>query len=435
MARRAALLAASVAVFLVTAELLGLAAFYWDTGNLFYLYRRPIDPAFEAADTRLTGEALHPYFGVTHKAGYPFDIPEALRPAKPLPAMKTNNYGFVATADYPVARTHEKQFIVGIFGGSVGVWFCGVGVPALVDELRAHPFFRDRELVPLCFSHEGYKQPQQLQVLSYFLAVGQPFDLVVNIDGFNEVALSSINDDRGIDIAMPSSQHIEPLVNLVNRFTLTPEKLASLAAIARDRATLARVNDRLARNQSAAVNVVLERYAGIVRNRYERERVAFDQLPSNPSANSIVEVAPRAAATMRAALYERISRNWAQASVLMRDLLAARNVPYVHVLQPNQYFTSRTFSEEEARVAINPASPFKRGAEQGYPALVSGPGAALLKAQGVRFLDATTLFDREPAPVYIDDCCHYTRRGYELLAHFIADALLQPDGLSIRAAH
>ena len=60
MLRRVALLAVSVAIFLATAEVLGLALFYWDTGNLFYLYRRPVDPLFEAADTRLTGEALHP---------------------------------------------------------------------------------------------------------------------------------------------------------------------------------------------------------------------------------------------------------------------------------------------------------------------------------------------------------------------------------------
>ena len=433
MLRRVALLAVSVAIFLATAEVLGLALFYWDTGNLFYLYSRPVDPVFEAADTRLTGEALHPYFGVTHKAGYPFDIPEALRPEQPQPPMTTNNYGFVATSDYPVARASDRQFVIGIFGGSVGVWFCGVGVPTLLDELARHPFFRDRELVPLCFSHEGYKQPQQLQVLSYFLSLGQPFDLVINIDGFNEVALSSINDARGIEIAMPSSQHIEPLVNLVNRFTLTPEKLQSLAAIGRDRAALARADGWLARNRSAALNVVLERYAGFVRARYQRERIAFDQLPSNPSGNSIIEVVPGTGAAS-AALFDRISRNWAQASVLMRDMLAAKNIPYVHVLQPNQYFTTRRFGEDESRVAINPASPFKRGVEAGYPALVGGPGPALLKDQGVRFLDGTRIFDAESDPVYIDDCCHYTRRGYELLARFLANAILQPDGLSIRGA-
>ena len=62
--------------------------------------------------------------------------------------------------------------------------------------------------MPLCLSHEGYKQPQQLLVPTYFLSIGQVFDLVVNIDGFNEVALSSVNHQRGLDISMPSAMHL-----------------------------------------------------------------------------------------------------------------------------------------------------------------------------------------------------------------------------------
>ena len=74
----------------------------------------------------------------------------------------------------------------------------------LAAALAAAPAFRGRDIVPLCFSHEGYKQPQQLLILSYFLSIGQAFDVVVNIDGFNEVAISPLNDARGLDISMPS---------------------------------------------------------------------------------------------------------------------------------------------------------------------------------------------------------------------------------------
>jgi len=59
--------------------------------------------------------------------------------------------------------------------------------------------------VTLCFSHEGYKQPQQLLVLSYFLSIGQPFDMVMNIDGFNEVALGGINDRYGWTFRCPAT--------------------------------------------------------------------------------------------------------------------------------------------------------------------------------------------------------------------------------------
>ena len=94
------------------------------------------------------------------------------------------------------------------------MWFCQVGVERLLADLRQHEFFKARTLVPLCMAHEGYKQPQQLLVLAYFLSIGQPFDLVINIDGFNEVALSPLNNQQNLDISMPSASHLIPLDQL-----------------------------------------------------------------------------------------------------------------------------------------------------------------------------------------------------------------------------
>ena len=79
--------------------------------------------------------------------------------------------------------------------------------------------------------------------------------------------------------------------------------------------------------------------------------------------------------------------------------------------------------EEEAAVALNAGSPFKAGAEGGYPALVRAMEARRAGAGGAGEVDGTHLFDREPSKVYIDDCCHYTLRGYELLADAAASAV------------
>jgi hypothetical protein len=99
------------------------------------------------------------------------------------------------------------------------------------------------------------------------------------------------------------------------------------------------------------------------------------------------------------------------------------------VLQPNQYATARRFSDAEAKVALNPASPFKPGAEQGYPALLAAVAALPSASDRPHLFDATRVFDAETAPVYVDDCCHYTRKGNELLADFVAKAVLsvRPD--------
>ncbi len=435
MVKRIAVLAGvNVLVLAVLAEIVALAVFYVRTGWLFYLdpYRPAVERVAVDAGQGLTGQGLHPYFGPTHKPGIPFDMPDALKPpatagaGAPAPRPATNNFGFVAAFDYPFAKARPEQFVVGILGGSVGAWFCQVGAPRLADDLRRHPYFASRDIVPLCLSHEGYKQPQQLLVLSYFLAIGQAFDLVVNIDGFNEVALGALNDARGFDVSMPSVMHMGPLIDLTSQATLTPRKVALLAAIRADQARLDRLAERLDRTWSAAVYVVTGQYRRYVERRVQAARVAYDALPAASGDASVIRVTPRLGARAGNARYQAIADDWSRSSLLMRDALRVRNVPYVHVLQPNQYFTRRTFTADEARVALNPGSPFKTGAEQGYPALVRA--AAALARQGVTIVDATASFDREPAAVYIDDCCHYTRRGYELLADLIAARTLAGPG-------
>jgi hypothetical protein len=416
----------NVIVFCALAELLALFIFYNETGRLFYTYRKPYEPIAETQQGRLTGDGLHPYFGPTHRQGYPFDIPEPLRENASVEArVPTNNFGFASAHNYPFAKKSPDQFVIGMFGGSVGAWFCQVGAHRLVAGLKVNAFFKTREIVPLCLSHEGYKQPQQLLVLSYFLSIGQTFDLVLNIDGFNEVALSSFNNQRGLDISMPSAMHLEPLVNLVNQATLTPEKLQSLAAISQYKERINYLVGRLRQNRIAAINFVLERLHRSATTSYQAEVARFSALPSNPSDASLILATPSVTERDEAKALEDAAQSWSEASTLMHTMLAARSIPYFHVLQPNQYFTSRSFSAEEGRVARSDASPFKKGAENGYPLLVKESEG--LKSR-VTFLNATAIFDRESAAVYIDDCCHYTLRGNQLLADAIARQILTSPG-------
>ena len=416
----------NVIVFCVLAELLALFLFYNETGRLFYTYRKPYEPIAETQQGRLTGDGLHPYFGPTHRQGYPFDIPEALRENAASPSrVPTNNFGFASTHDYPFVKTSPSQFVIGMFGGSVGAWFCQVGAHRLVEDLKANAFFKTREIVPLCFSHEGYKQPQQLLLLSYFLSIGQTFDLVVNMDGFNEVTLSSFNNERGLDISMPSAMHLDPLVNLVNQSTLTPEKLQSLAAIGQYKERINYLVGRLQRNRSAAINFVLERLHRSATAGYQAEVARFAALPSNPSDASLILATPTVAQRDESRALADAANSWSEASTLMHTMLAARGIPYFHVLQPNQYFTSRSFGAAEAKVARSDASPFKKAAEKGYPLLVKESEG--LKSR-VNFLNATGIFDRESAAVYIDDCCHYTLRGNQILADAIARQILSSKG-------
>jgi hypothetical protein len=407
----------NIAVFCAAAELLALGIFYYQHGWLFYLdpYRPTIALIQEPPNQGLTAVGLHPYFGPTHRPGIPFDLPPELQTADSGPAVATNNFGFSSTYDYPFMKANDRQFVVGVFGGSVAAYFCRIGARRFEEDVR-RSFLKAGEPVTLCFSHEGYKQPQQLLVLAYFLSIGQTFDVVVNIDGFNEVALGSINDRYGWDVSMPSHEHLDPLINLVNQATLTPAKLELLSRIRRDEQRLNAIAARSNRTPLASVEFVLRHSYVLLRARYQRELVDFDALPSNPPSNSVVHVTPRVRARAGDAAFEDIAANWRASSVLMQQLLAARGVPYVHVLQPNQYYSSRAFGDAERRVALNDDSPFKPGAARGYPFLEKAlePGA----------LNGVHLFDSEREAVYMDDCCHYTVAGNQLLADLVARGVL-----------
>ena len=182
---------------------------------------------------------------------------------------------------------------------------------------------------------------------------------------------------------------------------------------------------RLQRNHIAAITFVLERLHRSATASYQAELARFAGLPSNPAHASLIVATPSVTTRDETRALADAAKGWSEASTLMHTMLAARGMPYFHVLQPNQYFTTRSFSAEEAKSARSDASPFKKAAEAGYPILVRELDG--LKTR-VNLLNATGIFDREPAAVYIDDCCHYTLRGNQLLGAAIAKQILSSKG-------
>ena len=97
------------------------------------------------------------------------------------------------------------------------------------------------------------------------------------------------------------------------------------------------------------------------------------------------------------------------------------NAQYLHVLQPNQYYSRKDFSDAERRLAIDLANPYAAPVRQQYPELVAK--SKLLSNAGVNFLDATKVFDEVNGIIYADTCCHYNERGNKILIDRIIEAL------------
>ncbi len=120
---------------------------------------------------------------------------------------------------------------------------------------------------------------------------------------------------------------------------------------------------------------------------------------------------------------EKAADLWARASILMNSMAREAGATYIHILQPNQYFSEHTFSHREKEIALSDQSPYRRFIDHGYKRLLAREST--LRSQGVNFFSATNIFDDTSEIVYADSCCHYNDLGNQILAHFIAKKIIE----------
>ena len=365
---------------------------------------------------------FHPFFGYVLKPGVYQHEPSGL---------KINNYGFFSPYDYPHLKTDSNQIIIGIFGGSVASDFSvnetvDPSLPrTLIQKLKSLPQFENKEIIVLNFANGGYKQPQQLLILSYFLSVGQEFDLVINLDGFNEIALSPLNNQAKLDLTMPSFQHFQPLTSLVNADL---SAIIGVGELVKTKRKLTAANQRLNGCKFAwcyAVNSIKIQYLS---KAYQRQVRSFDrqQIQKQSAANSeeknLISLAKKSDVLEEAVAVNQAVNNWLESSLMMSDLLSRRRIPYFHFIQPNQHYpTRRVFSPEEKAMVRN--SPYRQAAKNGYPALISR--VETMEKYGINIFDAATILDGTSETVYRDSCCHYNQLGQDILTDYVARTIIE----------
>ena len=430
----AVLILINVALTFVGMESLSLAAYWLRYDRLFYADaerhpRMTVGLHQDGENAVPTGtdpfERLHPFFGYVLR-------PHAFAHAEKF-GLVVNNYGFFAQVDYPYQQNGaHADFVIGVFGGSVaadtatfGVRNHAFGIDGLVSALGRIDALSGKTIRVLNFASGGYKQPQQLLILSYFLSLGQHFDAVLNIDGFNEVALSNTNITAGHHVSMPSAQHIAPLVGLAARDTML-ELAAVRLGLARERlnaridtmngswlASAYTIREILLRQPAREFHAAIDHYEETQRTAPERDKTSM-----------LFNLPAQDAFAMREEALRAVRDQWVRSSLLTHRLCQDAGAIYVHVLQPNQYHPmDRVFTEVEKRDYLSPEQVYAPGVKLGYPLLLEAKDR--LRSQGVAFFDATPVFDQEPDTVYRDACCHYSELGQRRFETFIAQALAE----------
>ena len=123
---------------------------------------------------------LHPYFGYTYSP-YKDETHGAGLPINP--------HGFLGEGDI-LTKNAEDDFNVVIVGGSVANNFLVHNRTKLPARLKELPALRGKKVNVFAFTAGGYHQPQQLLIINYYLSCyGAKVDLLINIDGYNEITV------------------------------------------------------------------------------------------------------------------------------------------------------------------------------------------------------------------------------------------------------
>ncbi|MBI1387683.1 MAG: hypothetical protein GC154_04480 [bacterium] len=415
-----------LAVMYLAIELIALAFGVYATGsvNPFGVYgelkeRIAIDPGFRT-DIPISNPdprnmlpkvfVLHPYFGMVRDA---ISLPKMLNMSD---AEEMKRFDLFNLYDYVVKKQDGVVNIL-LTGGSVAQHFGHMGHDYFIDELKKHPFFQDKDIRVYRACNGGYKQPQQMIILDLLAAMGAEFDIVINLDGFN-------------DIVLPVAENIPSSVN-----PLYPRRwdLMFAGVLNTDLITLIGEKEFLIKRRSGwmkwfshtplayspACNLIWfmrdKSYSSnIAQTTYDIETYKIENMTYAAKGPKTPYPDPMAALPAMAAF-------WKECSLHMNAVCGLHQTRYYHFLQPNQYLEgSKPFSQEEKDHFLNNVV-YRQYASAGFPMLVQL--GAELQADGVPFYDLTPLFQQTPETVYMDDCCHFNDLGQEILARKIGDVI------------
>ena len=306
----------------------------------------------------------------------------------------------------PPARRREDTVVVALLGGSVAEQL----QPFLEAELERW-FVANRQPrrpVVLNLALSGVKQPQQTLLVANTLLLGGEFDLIVNLDGFNEISGSTGRSfEQGIFPFFP--------IRWSNRVGLTNAEVlltGHIGVLRREQA----------RRAAAGTHSLLRRSAffGLV-NRYRQESAARQiiqlnhQLAALAAACVLEKCGPGGWLTAKAETLPAAARVWYRGSAALARLAELGGAEYYHFLQPSQYAPdSKPLSPAELQYAYKPEGYFGAFIPQGYP-LLRELGRDL-QQQGINYFDLTGIFAAHSETLYKDTCCHLNARGNELLA-------------------
>jgi len=344
-------------------------------------------------------EIIHPYLG------FLIDFKDEQK--------NKETYGFTTTVNPAIKREPGKLNVV-VLGGSVAGSMGPILREAFQRVCRVPP-----NVVSLGVA--GYKQPQQLLTLTYFLSLGAEYDLVINLDGYNEIVLPiTDNYNVGVNPFFPRNWNLRIARQPSKKILAVIGEVRYLRDLKQE--NLEALPSSFFRGSAAFGLLKVQQFKRLNWN-IDRTTHKLIQLQQE-EVKKFEETGPFYPYTDIRQLYDDAAAVWVRSSVLLDQLARENSMEYYHFIQPNQYVKgSKVLTAEERRTAYLEKANISQSALIGYPILIK-QGRKLLE-KNIKFFDATMVFAQEKETVYIDICCHYNDLGKELLAAYMMDKIVQ----------
>lgn len=346
-------------------------------------YGENLDSEFE-----VWGNLPHPYLGY---AG----------------GRENNEFGF--HGQNPVFEKKPGQVVVGISGGSVGHNLYYYISHDEKTRLSLREMFAGKNVSVISLSHFGYKQPQQLLALAYLLSKGADFDYILNVDGYNELALGYEYNNQLYNISLDypfiwpryaSSHHVVG-------------ELVELKSVRERRKSLAHFFEKIPLPGDFMVvawKILDSKYGNLEAGQLAK---AGEILASKNISKASRGYRKKYADDSM--VLDELVRIWRDSSIQMHELCAANNITYIHFIQPNQYDLNKTHQDIIGSRYYNPGRPSRQIIDRGYN-IYRDKAAPMLRERGVAVYDTSGLFENISSRIYQDDCCHYTNTGNRIMS-------------------
>ena len=358
---------------------------------------------------RIGRRVVHPYLGYVYQPGTETGD---LSREQQFEGCPVNEHGFIGQGAF--AKRSADELNVLFVGGSFAHQLFCMSKSRLANKISSSPRFSKRKVKLYALTTGGYKQPQQVIAANYYLSIGGKVDILINIDGFNEVHGDRLIRRSRTFPAYPDNWELFFIDRSQKKQLVTIGRIQLYRELAAHSADLSRKV-----RFSVTAGLLWSLFNDLLTHRIRQGNQKLKTMQAKSLKYRFDRDGPRVNIPDLATFSAEV---WYRSSVQLAAMAKQRGIAYYHFLQPNQYIHhSKKFSTVERKNFLKMSAEEKKVLNHRYGLLRRQ--AKQLRKHHVAFFDLSYLFKAEESTIYADACCHVNQKGNDLIMDLIGEKI------------